>query len=43
MRFEMVNEDTVKDNEYGFSMSMREVVELLNEYEEIIKSHNKNW
>ena len=43
MRFEMVNEDTVMDNEYGFSMSMREVVELLNEYEEIIRSHNKNW
>lgn len=39
----MVSEDTVMDNEYGFCMSMSEVVELLNEYESIIRSHNKNW
>lgn len=39
----MVDENNVRDNEYGFCMSMREVVELLNEYESIIRSHNKNW
>ena len=42
-RFSVTDGDTIMDNKYGFDMGLEEVCELLNEYVEIIRSHNSNF
>ena len=42
-RFTVTDGDTIMDNEYGFDMGLEEVCDLLNEYVEIIRSHNSNF
>ena len=42
-RFTLTDGNTIMDNKYGFDMGLEEVCELLNEYVEIISSHNSNF